>query len=234
MSSSPVGVGAGALMFDPGEKIEVLRWSKCGWWWGRRVIGGSPGWFPSAFVQPVPSVTSGSSSAEAPEIEQEQPQGGGNVPAVGTCLASVTSPGGSYHRPQSAERSAQVDDAVWPPLPLGPMPLCLSRSEEVWPPLPPGPPPSAPDVSNATPPGKAQAHAAELQEAAVQTLGFTWDGRVAQTGPHDRDGRQLSRYFNYQEWAEAQGQRRAKSSGEEQGNAGRLMADGGRKRHRRC
>jgi len=45
--------GQHCISLAPGQEIEVLRWNRCGWWWGRRVDDGREGWFPSTFVQPA-------------------------------------------------------------------------------------------------------------------------------------------------------------------------------------
>uniref|UniRef100_A0A6U6PY77 SH3 domain-containing protein n=1 Tax=Zooxanthella nutricula TaxID=1333877 RepID=A0A6U6PY77_9DINO len=87
--------GVDTLHFDPGDKIEVLTWSKRGWWWGRCALGGRPGWFPSALVRPAAVATPPGASA----------------PAYGPAL------------PPRA--TAYNGKEVWPPLPPGPPPAPL-------------------------------------------------------------------------------------------------------------
>mmetsp|Transcript_36058 Transcript_36058/g.103716 ORF Transcript_36058/g.103716 Transcript_36058/m.103716 type:complete len:248 (+) Transcript_36058:98-841(+) len=207
----------GLLRFDAGDKIEVLQWSKCGWWWGQEVVARHSGWFSSAQVQPLVAVLPEDPQLPTPLSEQSVWPPLPPAPAP-LCLTP-----------------APTNPPVWPPLPPGPPPRTgtAPSSSAV----------SADTASGAD--GDAVRHAAS--EAYMQSLPFLWDGRVAKKEPTDRAITQLNHYFDYKAWvgtqntttigtpsefALAQSRRRGCSSSAPR--HGRPTGDGGWKRARCC
>eukprot|EP00747_Dinoflagellata_sp_TGD_P168855 gnl/TRDRNA2_/TRDRNA2_196242_c0_seq1.p1 gnl/TRDRNA2_/TRDRNA2_196242_c0~~gnl/TRDRNA2_/TRDRNA2_196242_c0_seq1.p1 ORF type:complete len:237 (-),score=47.68 gnl/TRDRNA2_/TRDRNA2_196242_c0_seq1:20-706(-) len=135
---------ASCLSFATGEIIEILRWSKRGWWWGKRQADGQEGWVSSYCVQPaatgVCAEPASSSTASTPSRQTPQHRG----PEVNeTSWAAFV---------QEVISEEHVDAA--PPLPPGPPPAEELISEDLAPPLPPGPPPAeVADVGPPLPPG---------------------------------------------------------------------------------
>ncbi|CAK0792203.1 unnamed protein product [Prorocentrum cordatum] len=157
----------GCLSFGAGEELEVLLWSKAGWWWGCH--RGEPfraGWMPSTFLKPAPpheqpnagngaSAADGSTSA-APPAALATTEIAPEAPAESCQLAEASDADDGQAEQEATEDWPPIPAArqapQLPPLPPGPPP---SQEAPVWPPLPPGPPP---------PPG-AGTSAPELQEA---------------------------------------------------------------------
>mmetsp|Transcript_130445 Transcript_130445/g.260279 ORF Transcript_130445/g.260279 Transcript_130445/m.260279 type:complete len:227 (+) Transcript_130445:84-764(+) len=200
------------LSFDVGDRLEILRWNKFGWWWGCCTSTGKQGWIPSTHVQPVAPLALAASAPgllQPPDVPQlPQPQD--------VIDAAV--------KPNPAE--------VWPPLPPGlPPSSCNSTAPvEQRPPLPPTPAlhPAAASCGGAA----ASSHASvEVAEEYDQSLGILPNGRASTGRNPDHGLRQLSYFFNMEQWTEQRNRQermRCKPP-----SPVRLTGDGGFKRRRR-
>jgi len=224
----------GQLSFAVGDQLEILRWSKAGWWWGRSLV--SPdraGWMPSAFLQPFSAadpVVKASIDALACEdplasgISEGQPP---LPPAPQLAAAQEAFP---FLPAVAATAAAEAALPTWPPVAPGILEHQFAPEDQL--PLPPGPPPVAakkkepPPTWPALPPlglaGNFQPPlpagrppttehgcnaAIELQNF-DSNMSFLKDGRVGGSA-HDDRNRQVRHYFDYDAWAEGQSKRAA-------------------------
>jgi len=248
---------SGLLSFVEGEDMQVLRWSKSGWWWCCHLPSGDQGWVSSAYLQPR--------EAALPPRPWPTEEGGEIVQDAVSCEtgSDVIDDNASIGEVPTDERESEleVSSAVWPPLPFGPRPDGSADMREqderfdeivepVWPPLPPGPAPPRNDsrhdqeVNSAAP--------AEESQEYQQTLGFRRNGFIRAAvvpavdawtdvsevangtrlpgEPLDRSSRQLHHYFDYQAWSDkANAESRLRDANDE---PVKRMGDGGIKRRR--
>ncbi|CAE7710515.1 unnamed protein product, partial [Symbiodinium necroappetens] len=145
------------LSFEVGEEFRVLRWSKAGWWWAKKIKGGQQGWIYSAQMGPKMCTECREKVNNLKEMKPSEIEEGPQLPTA-----------------EELDRFGEEEEGLWPPLPP------MDGPTEVWPPLPPGSPPKGP----AADPSRREDDAFEVDYA--QTLSFRGDGRVVPK-PQDFD-----------------------------------------------
>jgi len=234
--------GQHCISLAPGQEIEVLRWNRCGWWWGRRVDDGREGWFPSTFVQPAKIAGILSAASVAGEA--------GPVKAVGEVEGSPSAAARNSERgpvepavTTSGSPGASMDVPFFPPLPpaapvasshvAGSLSLTALEPKLVHKPGGLRPPGLVPAIVHG---GLATVLCEELPETRepalandyLQSLPRLPDGRFqrAVVPPEDRGCRQLKHFFDYEKWVDGMNLGNSERSS-------RPTGDGGLKR-RRC
>jgi len=247
----------GCLAFNAGDQLEILRWSKFGWWWASCTSTGKQGWIPSAYVQPVAPLapapaaattqSPGLQQAPSPNVVSQLPQPQDMVDALlkptSTEVSQQQDMFDTVPKPASTEVSQPRDIAdavltppsteVWPPLPPGPPPLSCDSldAQEHKPPLPPTPALIPTGTNTGVDAASLKTSAELVEEEYDQSLGFLPDGRVSTRGSYEVHGvRQLHHFFNLERWTEhrnCQERMRCKRP-----SPVRLTGDGGFKRRR--
>ncbi|CAE7364813.1 unnamed protein product [Symbiodinium natans] len=155
-------------------EFRILRWSKAGWWWAKKVSGGQQGWIYSSQMGPKMCTEC---REKVQSLKEEQP---GEVQ------------GPQLPTPEELDQFGEEEEGLWPPLPP------MDGPTEVWPPLPPGSPPRA----AASDPASREDSAFEVDYA--QTLSFRGDGRVVpKPQDFDHMMRQADYYFDYKGWTDS-------------------------------